>query len=68
MVATIRSEFMVLQQSVSAGPVEWRFALRERSDGRSFLRLDVVELETVREKERIRASFIVASSGDLTRC
>lgn len=59
---------VLLQMSVSAGPRTWRFVLSERRDGRSSLRLDVVDPEIRGGRETIVASFIVASSGDITRC
>lgn len=58
----------LLLTSVFAGPLTWRFALGGRQDGRSSLRLELVEAEpSDPEKERIRAVFVVTSAGDFER-
>lgn len=57
----------LLSLSVSHGPLKWRFALGGRPDGRSSLRLELVEAASDPERERIRAAFIVTSAGDFER-
>lgn len=57
----------LLSLSVSHGQIEWRFVLGGRSDGRSSLRLELVEVKSEGEKEHIRAAFTVTSAGDFER-
>lgn len=66
-VVTTNSETILIQQSVSTALKTWRFVLRERRDGTSSLRLDILEKVPEMEKERATASFIVLSSGDAKR-
>lgn len=57
----------LLLTSAFAGPIVWRFALGGRPDGRSSLRMELVEVASDPEKERIRAAFVVTSAGDFER-
>lgn len=61
------STMPLLNLSVLSGPIAWRFVLGERRDGRSSLRLELVESASDPAKERIRAAFIVTSAGDFER-
>lgn len=61
------STIPLLSLSASHGQVEWRFVLGGRQDGRSSLRLELVEVASDEAKERIRAAFIVTSAGDIER-